>query len=99
MHNLGILAHSVEGAALCFRQFAHEGIRLLGPHRHPRVTLDCVDMGQSMAAWESGDYDAIRATLATSVETLARAGADFFVCPDNTAHLALERPGPDLALP
>jgi aspartate racemase len=30
---------------------------------------------------------------------LARAGADFFVCPDNTAHLALERPGEELALP
>jgi aspartate racemase len=25
--------------------------------------------------------------------------ADFFVCPDNTAHMALEAPGPDLALP
>ncbi|WP_329092882.1 MULTISPECIES: aspartate/glutamate racemase family protein [unclassified Streptosporangium] len=23
----------------------------------------------------------------------------FFACPDNTAHMALERPGPDLALP
>src|SRR5690606_26025017 len=30
---------------------------------------------------------------------LAGAGADFFVCPDNTAHLALETPGDDLALP
>jgi aspartate racemase len=34
-----------------------------------------------------------------SVDRLARAGADFFICPDNTAHLALERSGDDLALP
>jgi aspartate racemase len=33
------------------------------------------------------------------VDRLACAGAEFFICPDNTAHLALERPGPDLALP
>jgi aspartate racemase len=30
---------------------------------------------------------------------LAKAGADFFFCPDNTAHIALELPGEDLALP
>jgi aspartate racemase len=33
------------------------------------------------------------------VERLARSGADFFICPDNTAHMALEVPGEDLALP
>jgi aspartate racemase len=52
-----------------------------------------------MPAWEAGDYDSIRATLSVSADRLARAGAEFFICPDNTAHLALERPGPDLALP
>jgi aspartate racemase len=52
-----------------------------------------------MTAWEAGDYAPIRATLSVSAQRLARAGADFFVCPDNTAHLALEEPGEDLALP
>jgi aspartate racemase len=33
------------------------------------------------------------------VRRLAAAGADYFVCPDNTAHMALEQPGADLALP
>lgn len=50
-------------------------------------------------AWDSGDHAAVRATLAISADRLARAGADFFACPDNTAHLALEAPGPDLPLP
>jgi aspartate racemase len=52
-----------------------------------------------MAAWEAGDHGQVRCTLAVSVQRLASAGADFFACPDNTAHLALEAPGPDLALP
>ena len=99
MKHLGILAHSTEGAALCFLAFCQEGFRELGAHQHPDVTLDCIAMGRSMPAWEAGEHQSIRATLATSVERLARSGADFFACPDNTAHMALEQPGDPLALP
>jgi aspartate racemase len=99
MKHLGILAHSAEGAALCFLAFCQEGFRRLGPHDHPDVTLDCIALARSMPAWDDGDHGTIRATLSASVERLARAGADFFVCPDNTAHMALERPGAELALP
>jgi aspartate racemase len=99
MRHLGILAHSVEGASLCLRTFAQEGAARLGPHDHPDVTLDCIAMARSMPAWDAGDHRSIRATLAVSVQRLARAGADFFVCPDNTAHMALEQPGEQLSLP
>lgn len=99
MRHVGILGHSSEGAALCFRAFAQEGFRDLGPHDHPDVTLDCIALARSMPAWEAGDHGAIRATLAQSVRRLADAGAEVFVCPDNTAHQALELPGEDLALP
>lgn len=97
--HLGILAHSTEGAALSFLSFCQEGFRRLGRHDHPEVTLDYIPFGRSMPAWDAGDHDAVRKTLAVSVDRLARAGADFFICPDNTAHLALERSGDDLALP
>ena len=99
MKHLGILAHSTEGAALCLRAFCQEGFGELGPHDHPDVTLDCIALARSMPAWDEGDHVSIRATLSVSVQRLARAGADFFVCPDNTAHMALERPGDELALP
>ena len=99
MRHVGILAHSVPGAALCFRAFGERGMQRLGDHHHPDVSMDCIAMGRSMPAWEAGDHASIRALLATSVERLARTGADFFICPDNTAHIALESPGPDLALP
>jgi aspartate racemase len=99
MKHVGILAHSAEGAALCFRAFCQEGFHQLGAHEHPDVTLDCIALARSMSAWDEGDHISIRATLFVSVQRLARAGADFFVCPDNTAHMALEQPGRELALP
>jgi aspartate racemase len=99
MEHAGILAHSVEGAALCLRAFAAEGFRELGPHAHPDVTLDCIALADSMPAWEAGDYPAVRTILARSAARLAAAGASFFACPDNTAHLALEQPGEPLPLP
>src|SRR5919106_2813200 len=99
MEHAGVLAHSVEGAALCLRAFAAEGFRKLGPHAHPDVTLDCIALAESMPAWESGDYAAIREILARSAGRLAAAGASFFACPDNSAHLALEQPGEPLPLP
>lgn len=99
MKHLGILAHSTEGAALCFLSFCQEGFAELGPNEHPDVTLDCIALARCMPAWDAGDHDAIRGILAESVARLARAGANFFVCPDNTAHIALERRGEPLALP
>ncbi|MGH9215107.1 MAG: aspartate/glutamate racemase family protein [Acidimicrobiales bacterium] len=89
----------MEGAALCLRAFAAEGFRELGPHAHPRVTLDCIPLAESTPAWEAGDYAAVRSILSRSAATLAAAGATFFACPDNAAHLALEQPGEPLPLP
>jgi len=99
MLHLGILAHSTEGAALCFRTFCQEGFAELGPHAHPDVTMDCIALSRSMPYWDSGDYAPIREILGESVDRLARAGADFFVCPDNTAHMAMDLPGARFAIP
>ena len=99
MKRIGILAHSAEGAALCFLECAHAGEERLGPHDHPDITLDITPMARSMPLWEADDFAQVRAILARSCERLARAGADFFICPDNTAHLALETDGALLPLP
>ena len=66
---------------------------------HPDVMLDCEAMGRVMPAWDAGDHGAVRAFLAQSIQRLADGGCDFFACPDNTAHIALETAGPDLPLP
>ena len=99
MRHVGILGHSVEGASLCLRALCQRAFEELGPHRHPDVTLDVIEMARSMAAHESGDHGAVRAILAESARRLARAGAEFFACPDNTAHMALEAHGPAFELP
>lgn len=98
-HHFGILAHSAEGASLCFRTFCLEAEEKLGEHMHPDVTLDCIAMGHSMPSWDAGDYETIRAVHAKSIDRLAAAGAAFFACPDNTSHIALETAGPEFALP
>ncbi|GAB2952830.1 aspartate/glutamate racemase family protein [Nonomuraea fastidiosa] len=97
--HLGILGHSAEGAALCFRTFCRLGEEALGEHEHPDVTLDCISFARCMPAYDRGDFDEIRATMEVSLDRLAEAGADFFVCPDNTVHQALERPGRDFPIP
>jgi aspartate racemase len=91
MKTIGIVAHSAEGAALCFITACREGQKALGAHMHPEIVLSAVPMGLSMPAWESDDYDQVAEHLRHGVERVAAAGADFFVCPDNTAHIVLER--------
>jgi aspartate racemase len=99
MRHLGILAHSTEGAALCFLTYCRHGFADLGAHDHPDVTLDCIALARSMPSWDSGDHATIRGILAESLTRLAAADADFFVCPDNTAHMALGLDGIPLPLP
>jgi aspartate racemase len=99
MKHIGVLAHSAEGSALCYLAACHEGSRRLGAHRHPDITLSIVEMAASLDAWERLDLPPIRATLAETVVRLKNAGADFFLCPDNTAHIALETAGEPFALP
>lgn len=99
VRHVGILAHSAEGAALCFRTVCQEGFARLGPNEHPDITLDCIPLARCMPAWDAGDHDAVRAVMGESIERLARAGAEFFVCPDNTAHIALDAAREPFPLP
>ena len=98
MKHIGILAHSYEGAALCYRTVCLEGIARLGPHFHPEITLTGIAMHHMMEAYDRDDHATTRAMFQHDIGKLAAAGADFFVLPDNTAHIALELPG-DFALP
>ena len=99
MKHIGILAHSAEGAGLCFLAACHQGEEFLGEHNHPEITLAILPMAQAMPHWEGNEFAAVRKILFDTAARLAAAGADFFVCPDNTAHLALETEGPAFPLP
>jgi aspartate racemase len=97
--HIGILAHSFEGATLCFHTACLEGVKRLGAHMHPEITMTCSPMALVLDAWERGDDAELRAFFRKDVEKLAAASADFFVCPDNTAHIALESIGEAFPIP
>jgi aspartate racemase len=99
MLHVGILAHSADGAALCFLDMVREAARVLGAHQHPEITLSILPMGAVLDHYDRGDLESVRAHLVQTAQRLAGAGCDFFVCPDNTAHIALERPGEPLPVP
>lgn len=88
--HIGIVACSAEGAALCYREICQQASALIGPHDHPRITLDSIPLAAWMPAFERGDHAGVAAVMLESVRLLARAGADFAICPDNSAHLAWE---------
>lgn len=99
MKTLGIVAHSAEGASLCFITACREGQQVMGPHMHPEIIVSAIPMALSLPGWESGDHDLVGQFLRRGVEQVAAAGADFFICPDNTAHLVLERIAGTLPIP
>ncbi|HJW41757.1 MAG TPA: amino acid racemase [Rhizomicrobium sp.] len=99
MNRIGILAHSAEGAALCFLEAVHESERRMGAHTHPDIVLDIEQMGASLVDWEAADYAPIAERFRRAAIRLAVAGAQFFICPDNTAHIALEAMERRLAIP
>jgi aspartate racemase len=87
--HIGIAACSAEGAALCYRTICTEAPALLGAHDHPEVTLHTPSFGEYMARIYRGDWNAVGEMMLASAEKLARVGADFVICPDNTIHQAL----------
>ncbi len=97
--HIGILAHSAEGATLSYRTVWKEGAAKMGAHEHPRITMSGGAMAPTLDLWERGDLAALRQIFWEDAERLAAAGADFFILPDNTAHIALEQPGPDFPIP
>jgi aspartate racemase len=97
--HIGILAHSFEGATLCFRTACLEGVERLGPHMHPEITMTGVGMATLLDAWEANDLQTLRAAFMRDAGKLAAAGSDFFVCTDNTAHIALDCEGEPFPIP
>jgi aspartate racemase len=86
--HIGIVACSVEGAALCFREIATYSPPFMGEHQHPQVTLSCIAVGHWMPAFNRADYGAVADFMLRETEIVAQAGAHFAICPDNSAHLA-----------
>jgi aspartate racemase len=87
--HIGIVGCSAEGAALCYRTVCLEGARLFGPDAHPEVTLHTHSLARYLTHIERDDWAGVGALMLDSAQRLARAGATFLICPDNTIHRAL----------
>jgi aspartate racemase len=87
--HIGIVACSTEGAALCYRTISLVGGELMGRHAHPEVSLHSHPLSEYMEWIERDRWDGVARLMLSSAEKLARAGADFLICPDNTIHIVM----------
>lgn len=87
--HIGIVGCSAEGAALCYRHIVHEGERLLGPYKHPEISMHTLPLSDYVECIDRNDWRGVGALMLESVRKLDAAGATFVICPDNTIHQAL----------
>ena len=97
--HIGIVACSAEGASLCFRTICAEGTQLLGPYAHPEVSMHSHSLPEYLKCLDRGDWQCVSKLMLSSAQKLARAGADFLICPDNTMHQAFATIEPQSPLP
>src|SRR5262249_21583903 len=90
MKHIGIVACSAEGAALCYQTICRDALTLVGKNDHPEITLDSIPMARWLPAFDASDYRGVARFMLESARRVAAAGADFAICPDNSAHLAWE---------
>lgn len=97
--HIGIVACSAEGAALCYRTICIEGAQFLGPHDHPEVSMHTHSLREYMKCIDRNDWEGVGELMLSSANKLAKTGADFLICPDNTIHQALPHVLPRSPLP
>src|ERR1700730_4107564 len=88
--HISIVAGSAEGAALCYRTICLEAPAVMGDHNHPEVTMNSVPLAEHMRHVRANDWEALAKALLASGRKVARAGAPFALCPDNTYPPAFE---------
>ena len=86
--HIGIVGCSSPGAALCYQTICSEGSRLLGEHEHPEVSIHTPSFAEYVRCLDRGDLMGVGELMIESAHKLAKVGADFLICPDNTIHQA-----------
>jgi aspartate racemase len=97
--HIGIVACSAEGASLCYRTICVEGAQLLGPHAHPEISMHSHSLADYMNCIYRGDWQGVAGLMLSSADKLAKTGAEFLICPDNTIHQAFPYVEPHSPLP
>lgn len=97
--HIGIVACSAEGAALCYRTICLEALAVMGEHNHPEVTMNSIPMAKFMPYFYKNEPEPIAEIMLESVHKVAKAGAEFAICPDNTCHMAFDLMVKDSPIP
>lgn len=87
--HIGIAAVSPEGSALCYRKIGRLASQIEDPSKRPAITLHNLPFAAYLDAIRKDDWQTVGTMLHWSAETLAAAGADFCILPDNAAHHAI----------
>lgn len=99
MKHIGIVAGSAEGAALCYRTICLEAPAIMGEHNHPEITMNSALMAEHMPHILANNWEAVAELLAASAHKVAKVGADFAICPDNTYHQSFKYLIPQSPIP
>jgi aspartate racemase len=97
--HIGIVAVSYEGAALCYQSICAEAASVMGEHHHPQITMHSFPLADYLRFVSKLDWEGAARLLLESVEKVARAGAEFAICPANTAHEAFALMTPRSPIP
>ncbi len=97
--HIGVVACSAEGAALCYRTICSEGAQILGQHGHPEISMHTQSLADYMACISRSDWQGVAELMLSSADKVARIGAKFLICPDNTIHQAMIYVNPRTPLP
>jgi aspartate racemase len=88
--HIGIVACSAEGAALAYRTICSEAAERMGKHDHPEISMHTYPLARYMTFIESGNWEGVAELMLLSAGKLARSGAQFAICPDNTIHQSFD---------
>jgi aspartate racemase len=88
--HIGIVGVSYEGAALCYRTIFQEARDWLGPFQNPEITMHNLNWARYHFPSGANEWDTVSEAILESANKLARIGADFLVCPDNTVHVSID---------
>jgi aspartate racemase len=62
----------------------------MGRHDHPEVSMHTHPLAAYMKFIYANDWAGVAELMLSSAEKLAKAGADFLICPDNTIHQSFD---------
>src|SRR5919112_77804 len=88
--HIGIVAGWGWGDGLFFCPLFPGGARCMGGDNYPEITMNSMPMADQMDNIRANDWEAVAEILAASANKIAKAGADFAICPDNTYHQAFK---------